>query len=171
MADIVRVAKDVLGETAVDRIAGILMAIAQGFPSGEAMSAMPAGGMQPGHSDPVAFLHRGHASTHRSDDADPFMARMKGGLASRATVAVDRVQVRVTYPRRLDLDRIWPGPTSGTGTSSTDSGALNWCTTAALHRSRHCVLRTNASSQIWIRSRMARARRWPASRLSGSGTR
>ncbi len=63
MADIVRVREGVLGEAAIDRIAGVLLPIAEGFPATEAVPAMPAGRMQPGHSDPVTLFHRGHAGS------------------------------------------------------------------------------------------------------------
>ena len=56
VADIVRIGDDVFGEAAVHRIAGVLLLLAQRLPAAQAVPAVAAGGVEPGHADPVAFL-------------------------------------------------------------------------------------------------------------------
>ena len=103
MADIVWIREDVLCEAAIDRIAGVLLRVAQGFPARETVPAMPAGRMQPRHADAVSFLHRGHASADRGDGADTFMTRDEGRVGLHRPVTVRRVQVRVADARGFDL--------------------------------------------------------------------
>src|SRR5262245_7172874 len=56
---------------------------------------------------------------------------MKGGLGFTGQSPSAACRSVWQTPEASILTRIWPGRTSGTGTSSIDSGFLNWCTTAA----------------------------------------
>jgi hypothetical protein len=94
------------------------------------MHAVAAGGVEPGHADPVALLDVLDALADRRDIADALMPRNEGRGLDRP-VALGRVQIGVTDARRLDRDLDPPSPTSGTGTSSMLSGSPNARTTAA----------------------------------------
>ena len=93
---------------------------------------MSAGRMQPRHADPVSFLYRGHAGTHRGDGADALMPRDEGWARLYRPVAVHRMQVGVADPPCLDLDQdlAW---TNLRHRNLVDrrAAALNWRTTAA----------------------------------------
>lgn len=61
VSDEVGIRQSVLGETAVDRVAGVLLRRAERFPPAEAVPAVAAGTVEPSHADTVAFLNMGHA--------------------------------------------------------------------------------------------------------------
>jgi len=65
---------------------------------------MAACGVQPRNADAVSFLHVFHASTHRADKADAFVARDEWRFRLDRPITVGRVQVGVTNTRRHDLD-------------------------------------------------------------------
>src|SRR3546814_6292446 len=67
VTNIVGIGEDIFGKAAIDRIAGVLLFVAKRLPATQAMHAMPAGGVEPGHADPVAFLHMGDARTDGGD--------------------------------------------------------------------------------------------------------
>ena len=56
---------------------------------------------------------------------------MKGGVGFTGQSPSAACRSVWHTPEASILTRIWPGPTSGTGTSSIDSGFVNSCTTAA----------------------------------------
>ena len=103
MADIVRIGEDIFGETAVDRIAGVLLALAQRLPAAQAMHTLAAGGIEPGNADAVAFLDVGDARSDRGDMADAFMAGNEGRVGLDRPVALGRVQIGVAHAGRGDL--------------------------------------------------------------------
>jgi hypothetical protein len=109
VAYIVWISERVFREAAIDRISRVLLRIAQGFPGGEAMPAMTAGRVQPGHTDAIAFLHRGYARAHGGDGPDAFMTRNEGRLGLDRPVAIRGMQVRMADATRFDLheDLAW----------------------------------------------------------------
>lgn len=102
VADIIGVGQHVVGEPAIDRIAGVQLAFAQRLPSTEAVRAVTASGVEPRHADPVAFLHVGHALAHSGDKAHAFVARDKGRLGLYRPVAFCGVEVGVTHTGGLN---------------------------------------------------------------------
>ena len=105
VADIVGVRQHVFGEAAVHRIAGVLLGVAQGLPARQAVLAVAAGGVQPGHPDPVALLDRRDAGAECGDGADALVARDEGRRGLDRPVAVRGVQVGVAHARGHDLDQ------------------------------------------------------------------
>src|SRR5262249_9159316 len=105
MADIVGIREDVLCKSAIDRVARILLRVAQRLPTGETVAAMSAGRMQPWHADAIAFLDSAHAGTNRRDAADAFMSGYEGRRGLDRPVAIRRVQVCVADTRSFDLDQ------------------------------------------------------------------
>ena len=68
------------------------------------MLAVAAGGVEPGHSNPVALLDLLDAGTNARDEADTLMTGNEGRLRFHRPVALGCVQIRVTHARCLDLD-------------------------------------------------------------------
>ena len=102
-ANVVRVGQHVFGVAAIDRVAGVLLAFAEGFPASQAVLAAAAGGVQPGHADAIALLHPGHAGTHRRDVANAFMAGNERQGRFHRPVALGSVQVGVADAGGGDL--------------------------------------------------------------------
>ena len=69
------------------------------------MLAVAAGGVQPGHADPVALLDRRDAGADGRDGADALVAGNEGRRGLHRPVAVGGVQVGVAHARGLDLDQ------------------------------------------------------------------
>ena len=67
------------------------------------MPAMTARRVQPGHADPVAFLHRCYAPAHRGDGPNAFMTGNEGGVGLDRPVAMRGMQVRMTDTAGFDL--------------------------------------------------------------------
>ena len=105
MADEAGIGDGVLGEAAVDRVAGVLLGLAQGLPTAQAVLAVATGAVQPGNPHPIAFLDVVDALTHRGDFADAFMAGNKWRIGLDRPVAVGGVQVGVADPGGGDLDQ------------------------------------------------------------------
>src|SRR5213075_1427530 len=103
VAHVVRISKGVFREAAIDGIARVLLRIAQSFPGREAMLAMTACRVQPGHADSVAFLHCGYAPANGGDSPNAFMTgnERRGGLDR--PVAIYGMQVRVADTACFDL--------------------------------------------------------------------
>ncbi|PAV92719.1 hypothetical protein WR25_21442 [Diploscapter pachys] len=104
MADEIGVGDDIIGKAAIDRIAGVELALAQCLPPPQAMHAVAAGGVEPRHAHPVAFLDMLDALADRRDIADALMPRDEGRVGLDRPVALGGVQVGVADARRLDRD-------------------------------------------------------------------
>ena len=102
VADIVGVGQHIVGEPAIDRIAGVELAFAQRLPAAEAVHAMAAGSVEPGHADPVAFLHMGDALAHGRNETHAFVARNEGRFGLHRPVAFGGMQIGVAHARGLD---------------------------------------------------------------------
>ena len=103
VTDIVGIGENIFGKTAIHRIAGILLGLAERFPSAEAMNTVPAGGVEPGDADTVALLHIGHAATHRDHMTDTLMAGNERWIGLDRPVPLGRVKVCMTNAGRRDL--------------------------------------------------------------------
>ena len=95
VAHVVGVAQRVFGKAAVDRVAGVLLALAQRLPAAQAVRAMAAGRVQPRNADAVALLDMVDTGAHCGDIGPrPSWPGMKGGWFDRP-VALGGVQVGV----------------------------------------------------------------------------
>src|SRR6185436_11878905 len=90
---------------AIDGVAGHLLAVAQGFPAGDAVFAVAAGRVQPGHADTVAFLDPADPSADLGDIADAFVARDERQAGLDRPVADRGMQVGMTDAGGDDLDQ------------------------------------------------------------------
>src|SRR5262249_38397504 len=90
-ANIIWIGEHVSSKAPIDRIAGVFLQIAKRFPAGETVPAMPAGGMQPRHADPVSFRDRSHTRACCGDSADAFMSGYEGWVRLSRPVAVSSV--------------------------------------------------------------------------------
>jgi hypothetical protein len=74
---------------------------------------MATGRIEPGHADPVALLHEGHARSDRSNEADSLVARNEGQRGLHRPVAPRGMEIRVAHAAGLgfhqDLARPWHG--------------------------------------------------------------
>ena len=93
----------ILREAAIDGIAGVLLLHAQRLPTGQAVTAVAAGGVQPEHADPVALLHALHVRADRCDIADPLMAGNEWQAWLNRPVTFRSMQIGVTDTSGLDL--------------------------------------------------------------------
>ncbi len=107
-ADVVGVSQHVLGIAAVDRVAGVLLALAKRLPAGQAVLAAATGAVQPGHADTVALLDPGHAAADRHHVANPFMTGNERQARLHRPVALGCVQVGVADAGSLDLHQNLP---------------------------------------------------------------
>ena len=106
--DVVRVGENILGETAVLRIAAELRRVADGFPAAQAMLAAAACRVEPGNADSVADGHSGDPVTERDDAPDPLVAGNERRHRLDWPVAARRVQIGVADPAGLGLDQNLP---------------------------------------------------------------
>ena len=130
-ADKVRIGQRVFAEAAVDRVAGVLLSAAKGFPPGAAVLAGAAGGVQPGHSHAIALLHPRDAAAERRDDTDTLVPWDEGRLRLHRPVAAHCVQVGVAYAGRGDAHQDLPRAGLRHTTSSITNGWPSSRTTAA----------------------------------------
>ena len=131
MGDVVRIREDVLGKSAVFRIAAELGVGAHRLPTRQAIIAAAARRVEPRHSDPVALLHRRYARSGGSDDPDGFMAGNEGKGGLRRPVAVHGMEIGVAKPHASVSIRICSAPGDGTSNSRICNGFPNCSTTAA----------------------------------------
>ena len=102
---VVRVCHDVVGKTAVFGITAELRLGAHRLPCRQTIFTMPAGRIQPGHPDPVAFFDGSYACTQRRDDADAFMPRRKRQAGLYRPVSLGGMQVGVANTAGLGPDQ------------------------------------------------------------------
>ncbi|MNV49904.1 hypothetical protein D3C71_1418770 [compost metagenome] len=102
-AHVIGVGQRVFGEAAVDRVAGVLLRLAQGFPAAHAVFAMAAGRIQPWDADPVALADMADAGAHRHHVADALVTGNERRVGLDRPVAVHRMQVGVAHATRFDL--------------------------------------------------------------------
>ncbi len=110
---IVRVGEDVLGEAAILGIASESCIRAYGLPSSEAILAVAAGRVEPGHAHTVAFFYDGDAGAHRSDNPDRLMAWNEGWGGLERPIAVRRMDVCMADTAGFSLDDDLTRPRSG----------------------------------------------------------
>src|SRR5450830_800488 len=108
MRDIFRIRQNVLGESAVARVATKLGLRAHGFPSLEAILAMTTGRIKPRHPHALAHLYRGDAAAQRHHRADALMSGGKGQSWLEWPIASRRMQIGVTHAAGFDLDQDHP---------------------------------------------------------------
>ena len=113
VADVVGVGNHILGERAVDRVSSVLLGLAQRFPAGPAVGAVPAGGVQPRDADRVVLLQVCHAGADGRHEPHALMARDERGFRLDRPIAADRVQIGTTHPARPDLHKHLAGPRLG----------------------------------------------------------
>lgn len=104
MGDVVRISDDIFGEAAISGIAAEFGVGTDHLPSREAMLAMTAGRVEPGHPDPVALLDEFDAGAHRRYAAHGLMAGNERQLRLGRPVAGRRMQIGVTDSARLAID-------------------------------------------------------------------
>src|SRR4051794_39237554 len=110
MPDVVRIGQHILGVSAVDGVARVLLLVAQRFPSAEAMLAVSARGVEPWHADAIAFFHMRDTIADGGDIPDAFVARNERQCRFDRPVAVGGVQVRVADARGLYIDENLSAP-------------------------------------------------------------
>src|SRR6516165_2391069 len=93
----------VLGEAAVDAVAGIMLSVTEAVPTCHAILALAARIVQPGDPCAIAFLQTNYAGTARRDYSRTFMAGHKRQRRSYGPIAVNGVKVGVTHPGRNNL--------------------------------------------------------------------
>jgi len=103
LADVVCIGTDEFRIPAIDRIAGHLLAFAQGFPTAYAMLAMATGRMQPGHADAVAFFHMIDAGPDRCHFTDPLVPRNERRRWFDRPIAIGSMEIGMT-----DAGRVYP---------------------------------------------------------------
>jgi len=96
--DVAAVRLHVLGQAAVDRVAGVLLLEAERLPAGDAVIAGAACVAQPGHRHAVADRDLGHTRAEVLDDADPLVAGDERRRRLDRPVAVGGVDVGVAEP-------------------------------------------------------------------------
>ncbi len=109
--DVVGVGQDVLGEAAIPGVAAELGLSANGLPRGQAVFAVTAGRVEPGHADSVALLDDGHPGAQCDNDADRLVTGNEGRGRLQRPVAVRGMQVGVADAARFGLHQnlAWSG--------------------------------------------------------------
>ena len=105
VGDVVRVGDDVLGKAAVLGVAAELRLGAHRLPGRQAILAMTASRVEPGHADPVALLDDRDAGADRGDEADGLMARNERQLGLQRPVAGRGMEIGVADAAGLGLDQ------------------------------------------------------------------
>jgi hypothetical protein len=105
MAHIVGIGQCVVGKAAVDRIAGIGLRLAQGFPAAYAVAAEAAGAVKPGHAHAIAFLDMLDVLAHRRHIAHALVAGNEGRMRLDRPVAFGCMQIGVADAGSSDLDQ------------------------------------------------------------------
>ena len=116
MGDVIRVGNNIFSEAAILVVTAELRFSTNRLPSRQAILAMTARRVEPGHSDPITFLYRRHARSEGDDPSDALMAGNEWQRGFQRPVAVPGMDIRVTDAARLGLDqdlarsRIWNIP-------------------------------------------------------------
>ena len=105
MGDVVRIGDDVFGKAAVLGVSAELGFRAHRLPCRQAIFAVSAGRVEPGHAHAIARLHRGHARADGGYQADAFVARRERRLGLHRPVAFCGMEVGVAYAAGLGLDQ------------------------------------------------------------------
>ena len=92
----------VLGQAAVDRVARVLLGLAERLPARHAVVARPACVAQPRDRDSIADRDFGHALADRLDDSDAFVTGDERELRLHGPIAVSRMDVGVAEAGCLD---------------------------------------------------------------------
>jgi hypothetical protein len=125
MSHVIGIGQKVCGEAAVLGVAAELGLVADRLPGRQAVFAVSASRIKPGHADPVAFLDERNAGADPNHDAYRLVTRDKGRRRLQRPVAVGGMQICVTDAAGLSLDQDLAGPGRG------DIPLLNAVTTAA----------------------------------------
>ena len=129
--DVALVSDGVLRVCAVDRVAAVLLGLAQRLAAGDAVAAAAAGRPEPGDGNPVSGLPNTGAGAELLHDADAFVPGDERRLWGDRPVPVRRVDVGVTDPLVFMRTSTCPGRGSGTARSRISRGAPSAGTTAA----------------------------------------
>src|ERR1700733_13423458 len=105
MGDVVRVGQNEFGKASIPGIAAELRQSANRLPGRQTIFAMTAGTIEPGHSNPVAFLDDRYARPDSGDPADALMARNERKRRLKWPVAVCGVEISVANTACLGLDQ------------------------------------------------------------------
>ena len=116
MDDVVGVRDGVLGEAAVDRVAGVLLRLAQRLPAADAVVAVSAGVAQPGQGDALADDAVGDAR-RRADSMmpTPSWPGTNGGVGLTGQSPRAAWMSVWHSPLASIRTRTWSGPGSGNG--------------------------------------------------------
>ena len=93
MPDVAGIGQHVFGVATIDAVTRHLLAIAQGLPSGHAVLAISAGGVQPWNADAIPFLHVFHAGAHGADETDTFVTGNERRFRFDRPIAIGGMQV------------------------------------------------------------------------------
>src|SRR5208337_6047 len=101
----------ILGKSAVDAVACVVLMLAQRLPAGLAILASQAAVVEPGDAHRIALLEVRYAGADGCNNASHLVSRHKRHVWLYWPVPVSRVQVRVANTARHDLDEqfIWTG--------------------------------------------------------------
>ena len=113
MSHVIGVGQKVFGEAAVLGVAAELGLVADRLPGRQAVFAVSASRIKPGHADPVAFLDERNAGADPNHDAYRLVTRDKGRRRLQRPVAVGGMQICVTDAAGLSLDQDLAGPGRG----------------------------------------------------------
>ena len=113
MGDVIRVGEDVLGKAAVLGIAAELRLGTHSLPPRQAILAMTAGRIEPGHADPVALLHACHARSNGGDQPDALVARNEWECGLHWPVAMRGMEIGVAHATGLGIDHDLAHPGRG----------------------------------------------------------
>ena len=131
VGDVVRIGDEILGKAAVLGVAAELRFAADRFPSREAMLAVAAGRIEPGHADAVALFDDRDAGADRGDAADGLMTRNERELGLERPVAGRGMKVGVAHTAGLGLDQYLAGAGRRDVTLLNTSGLPKCSTNAA----------------------------------------
>ena len=104
-ADVIGIGDHIFGEGAVNRVPGVLLRLAQRFPAGPAVGAVPTGGVQPWNADPVVLAQVCHAGADGRHVPHTLMARDERKGRLHRPIAADRMQIGPTHPAGSDLHK------------------------------------------------------------------
>ena len=101
MRDVVRIGDYIFSKSTIFRVTTELRLSTYRLPRGQAEFTMPAGGIQPWHTHPIALAHRGDSGAALYHDTDGFMTGNERQLGLQRPIPVGCVKIGVAHPRRL----------------------------------------------------------------------